>query len=215
MSLSVAIHLPTASGSPMCPKSEHNRQPLLNHLIRWIEVNNEIIDRVVAVIQVIYRDMRECLNGMMRYLGMKSLHEYIVFTMITSHFLILIVIYRLSSNPPIVSNLQPELHASRSATQNPLLEPRASRPIPPHVILQQYIHPSTSLWPAYYLQAFHRAEKDERRLVLDKRIVEGDLRCGRVILRDKVSLVWLVHDMGNQGLIDLLIGILGTRMAGG
>ena len=61
----------------------------------------------------------------------------------------------------------------------------ASLSLPPHVRLLESrgLHPTTSLWPGYYLRAFNAAEKGDGVIRLDRRVVERDLRDGVVAVR--------------------------------
>lgn len=93
-------------------------------------------------------------------------------------------------------------------------DPYADRQ-PPHLTLLQYVHPNSSHWPPYYLQAFRKAQESVEKMkegmatshidappsgntrrsktdwtgkiVLDRRVLERDLMEGRIGYRDGVK----------------------------
>lgn len=58
-----------------------------------------------------------------------------------------------------------------------------SSSIPPHIFLLNHLHPTTSLWPGYYLRVFDEASRGDGVLRLDREVVERGLSEGRVVLR--------------------------------
>jgi hypothetical protein len=101
---------------------------------------------------------------------------------------------------------------TQTELQNHHLKPNKNQP--PHLILIQYIHPKTSFWPPYYLQAFHKAQQSATehemilgghvdappssgtrgnkdgcrgKIVLDKKVVNKDIKSGVVRYREGVT----------------------------
>lgn len=54
------------------------------------------------------------------------------------------------------SNTQPIVITQRNTPPH-----RGPTPDPPHLVLLKYIHPTTSIWPPHYLQAFDRAQASQ------------------------------------------------------